>query len=226
MKPGSDTASPQHNPMKKINIKPTAAPALDQPAAPTRAQDEIHDNVASDIAMSPALTAAMVVDKFHAAQGLPGGVSISALAGRIERSAKEIQLGDLREIEALLLAQAHALNSVFTQYALRSASAATQDRASELLLLAIKAQAASRATLATLVDLKLPRQTVIARQANLAQGHQQVVNQGAVDARAEGHEVVSEVPTAALAAPGVPTLLPSRVRARKSPGQTVSRGQR
>jgi hypothetical protein len=40
--------------------------------------------------------------------------------------------------------------------------------------MALKAQAQSRATISALVDLKYPRTTVIAKQANVANGPQQV----------------------------------------------------
>jgi 3-oxoacyl-ACP reductase-like protein len=203
--------------MKQTNAKSTAVPALGSQTVPVPAPGEIRDEVAGEIALSPSLTAASVIDKFHLAQGLPGGVDVVSLAGRIERAAEAIRAGDLAEIEALLLAQAHALNSVFVQYALRSAGAATQDRASELLLLAMKAQAGSRATLSTLVDLKVPRTTLIAKQANLAQGHQQVNNAAPTPAPVPP---VNTVPALALGNEAVVLSVP-RARTRKLAERTI-----
>lgn len=184
----------------------------------------LHDQLAGDMALSPALAAAMVVDVFHAMKGPAidqrGGVSITALAEKIERTAVAIQGGDLAEVEQLLLAQAYALNVIFTQYCLRSAGAATQDRATELLAVAMKAQANSRATLATLVDLKFPKTTVIAKQANLSQGHQQVNNGADAIRSPDDHSGGGVGPTTVLRGPS------SRARTRKSTDRTISEHRR
>jgi len=212
-------------PMTRDGYVPALHAAAPIPASARCEEQPVHDEIAGNVAMSPAVNAALVVDVFHPVKG---SASITALADKIERTAAAIRAGDLADIEELLMAQAQALGSIFTQYALRSAGAVTQDRATELLLVAIKAQAASRATLATLVDLKLPRQTVIARQANLAAGPQQVNNHPAPGTPPQLPEGPSVVPVASAAPQGqtLQVRAASRVRARKAADRTIPEGRR
>ena len=55
--------------------------------------------------------------------------------------------------------------------------------------LALKAQAQSRATISALVDLKFPRQATFVKQANIANGPQQVNNGAATEAHPEDGEL-------------------------------------
>ena len=92
--------------------------------------------------------------------------------------------------EAMLVTQAHALDSIFTELARRSALNMGEyiEASEKYMRLALKAQAQCRATIETLAALKNPP-IVIARQANISNGPQQV-NNGAPPPRAE------ETPTA------------------------------
>jgi len=94
----------------------------------------------------------------------------------LERASKQIKSGDLSKIEEMYISQAMALEVMF-------ASLARKAKAQEKLLqyethmrLALKAQNQCRATLQALVQLKQPSQTTFVKQANIAQGHQQVNN--------------------------------------------------
>jgi hypothetical protein len=79
-------------------------------------------------------------------------------------------------MEAMLVSQATALQTIFTDLA-RKAQAQTYQKQLEVYLgLALKAQAQSRATISALVDLKYPRQATFVKQANIAHGPQQVNN--------------------------------------------------
>jgi hypothetical protein len=90
--------------------------------------------------------------------------------------------GNLSQAEAILLAQALALDSIFGNLACQAARPLSNgldlERGERLLRLALKAQAQSRASLETLLTAKNPP-VVIARQANISAGHQQVNNGGA-----------------------------------------------
>ncbi|MEO7937084.1 MAG: hypothetical protein ABIR55_00515, partial [Burkholderiaceae bacterium] len=84
--------------------------------------------------------------------------------------------GDLQVMEQMLVAQATALQTMFASLARR---AAIQDRLTHTqayMGLALKAQNQSRATIATLIELKHPKQATFVRQANIAHGAQQVNN--------------------------------------------------
>jgi hypothetical protein len=84
--------------------------------------------------------------------------------------------GDLSTMESMLIGQATALQTIFASLA-RRAQAQTQQRHLEAFLgLALKAQSQSRATIATLVELKYPRQVAFVKQTNVSHGPQQVNN--------------------------------------------------
>jgi len=94
----------------------------------------------------------------------------------LEKATKQIKLGDLSKIEEMYISQAMALEVMFASLARR---AKAQDKLLQYethMRLALKAQNQSRATLQALVQLKQPANTQFIKQANIAQGHQQVNN--------------------------------------------------
>ncbi len=97
----------------------------------------------------------------------------------LEVSTKRIKGGDLTSLEAMLVGQATALQSIFVSHARRSQQQTHQASLEAFLGLALKAQAQSRATILAVVDLKYPKQATIVEQANIAHGPQQV-NNGAI----------------------------------------------
>jgi hypothetical protein len=108
--------------------------------------------------------------------GLGDDFSFQSTMQVLEKTIQQIQSGDLSKIEEMYISQAVALEAMFTHLA-RSA------RGQEKLLqyethmrFALKAQNQCRATLQALVQLKQPSNTTFVKQANIAQGHQQVNN--------------------------------------------------
>jgi hypothetical protein len=94
----------------------------------------------------------------------------------LEKAAKQIKSGDLSKIEEMYISQAMALEVMFASLARR---AKAQDKLLQYethMRLALKAQNQCRATLQAFVQLKQPSQTTFVKQANIAQGHQQVNN--------------------------------------------------
>jgi hypothetical protein len=77
----------------------------------------------------------------------------------------------------MLVGQAHSLDAIFTELARRSAANMGEyiEASEKYMRLALKAQAQCRATIETLAALKNPP-VVIARQANISAGPQQVNN--------------------------------------------------
>src|SRR5204862_5263051 len=106
-----------------------------------------------------------------------GDVDLTACLTSLNESIAAVHHGDLRQAEGILIAQAIALNAVFTD--LSQCSARTMyrrlDTAERLMRLALRAQGQCRATLETLAVIKNPP-TVFAKQANIAAGPQQVNN--------------------------------------------------
>lgn len=84
--------------------------------------------------------------------------------------------GDDIVLQRMLLNQAVATQQIFSNLAQLARANAKNSRHDPLMVLALKAQAASRATITALGDLRNPRTTVFAKQVNAAGGHQQVNN--------------------------------------------------
>ena len=126
-------------------------------------------------ALRPAINALLVIDAFK--NNIMGkDVDMGAMLGTLQNSMQEVKDGDLTSLEAMLLGQATALQTVFTSLALRAASQERLQNYQTFMGLALKAQAQSRATLSALVELKHPRQATFVKQANIAHGPQQVNN--------------------------------------------------
>ena len=97
---------------------------------------------------------------------------VSALTDKISI----IQDGDMKPIEAMLISQAHALQTMFVTMGRMAASKTQLAQYTAFMNMALKAQSQSRATIQALVELKYPKQATFVKQANIANGHQQVNN--------------------------------------------------
>jgi hypothetical protein len=126
-------------------------------------------------ALAPSIVCASVITPY---QGNIVGkdIDVSALARGLRDTFDSVKGGDMSSLEAMLIGQANALQTIFASLA-RKAYAQDNLRVMEPLLgMALKAQAQSRATISALVDLKYPRQATFVKQANIANGPQQVNN--------------------------------------------------
>jgi hypothetical protein len=106
--------------------------------------------------------------------GAPGLVELLADLGT---QCLAVSSGDLRRPEAVLTAQMQTLDAIFnhlTRFAYRNWR--RLDHAEPLLRLALKAQSQCRATVEAIGVMKNPPPTVIAKQANVTSGPQQVNN--------------------------------------------------
>ena len=135
------------------------------------------EKVLAELALSPAMNAAATVVLFG--KGTLGQLQITETLEAMTEVAAKVRKGDLSWPEEMLVTQAAALNSIFTDLARRSgANMGEYIEASELYMrLALKAQAQCRATIETLAPMKNPP-VVIARQANISNGPQQVNDGG------------------------------------------------
>jgi hypothetical protein len=91
-------------------------------------------------------------------------------------SIKLLQGNDLRDVEATLTGQMMALDAIFTKLARQALQSNIVPHIETFTRLAMKAQNQSRATAQTLASIKQPRQAVFMKQANIANGPQQVNN--------------------------------------------------
>lgn len=169
---------------KPVNAKDTPVPAAVAPVDKTRhlqvlrdprkSEDRQFADLVSDGLASNASTAIRFVKQEH------GEVSLTHLVASLRDQGEAVNRGDLTAAERMLSAQAVALNAVFAEMARRAAlNMGEHLGATETYMrLALKAQSQSRATVETLAAIKNPP-VVFARQANINNGGQQQVNNGA-----------------------------------------------
>ena len=153
---------------KKQTTKAIEKPKAEQPS-PMTPETKAH------AALSASVNGASVI---HAFQDNVMGkdTDINVLITELQDSCKDINAGDLKILEDMLVNQAKALQSIFTSLARKAHNQTVQKHYEAFLGLALKAQSQSRATITALVDLKYPRQATYVKQANIAHGAQQVNN--------------------------------------------------
>jgi hypothetical protein len=117
--------------------------------------------------------AAAVMDKYTA--NIFGETDVGALIDMLVTDIKQVQGGDLGKVEAMLMGQAEALQSMFVSFARRAQVQDYQPNLESFFRMALKAQNQCRMTLETLTTIKNPP-VVYAKQANIAHGPQQVNN--------------------------------------------------
>lgn len=101
---------------------------------------------------------------------------IADVARALSDKISTIQNGDMQPIEAMLIGQAQALQTMFVTLGRMAASKTQLAQYTAFMNMALKAQSQSRATIQALTELKYPRQATFVKQANISSGHQQVNN--------------------------------------------------
>ncbi|MBQ0944112.1 hypothetical protein KAK07_12280 [Ideonella sp. 4Y16] len=166
-RPSADTPPPPEPQKPK-------AWCLELKAEEGKTRDELMAQVAADGIVGNARTMASF--------GAPtfGDLSLTECAMVLTKTAQELDKGDMSASVRLLSAQAIALNGIFGELARVGQLNMFNhpDYAERYLRLAFKAQAQSRATLEAIATIKNPP-VVFARQANINNGGQQQVNNGA-----------------------------------------------
>ena len=157
---------------------------------PLAKQDKISESESyAKISLSASYMGAILADSFTSTI-LPQAEMaevVSALSDKITT----IQDGDMKPIEAMLISQAHALQTMFVTLGRMAASKTSLPQYTAFMNMALKAQSQSRATIQALVELKYPKQATFVKQANIANGHQQV-NNGSLDNNTRAHAHVNE----------------------------------
>lgn len=148
-----------------MNRKPKSAAA----SKPDKSSGERN----AELALQPSVNAAAVIQTF--AGKMVGEPDINFLVENLLDTFATVNDGDLANMEGMLVGQATALQTIFCSLARRAQVQTSQRNLEAFLSLALKAQSQSRATIATLVDLKYPRQAAtFVKQTNVAHGAQQV----------------------------------------------------
>jgi hypothetical protein len=161
------------------------AGATDEPAATqgseknlrvTNQEGKSRARILAELVVTPTVLNASTVTCF--AKGMAGEIDITEAIVVMTEKVVKVKAGDLTDVETTLVAQAMALDAVFNEMARRApANMGEYLNATETYLrLGLKAQAQCRATLQTLAEIKNPQPVTFVRQANIANGPQQVNN--------------------------------------------------
>ena len=178
------------NPITPAAVIPANPKTLQVPQLPYQTPAQ----ALAGASLLPAFNAATVIDAYQ--PNLMGDeVEMTALVEALQETTDKTKAGDLSTLEAMLIGQATALQTIFTSLAKRAQRQEYQKNLEAFLGLALKAQAQSRATISALVELKYPRHALFVKQANIAQGPQQV-NNGQAPTEGNTHKDRPEYPFA------------------------------
>lgn len=152
--------------------------AIKQPTAKTKLVTKKPQGLTKEqqakIAVSSSVMSAAAAEPF--AKILFPEIDINDLSTELKVRIKTVNDGDLSGMEAILVGQAQALQTIFTSLARKAASQEYLKNYGLFMNLALKAQAQSRATIQALTELKYPKQVAFVKQANISNGHQQINN--------------------------------------------------
>ncbi|MGZ8172615.1 hypothetical protein [Methylobacter sp.] len=150
------------------------------------------DREIAGLLTSPTVQAAITIQQWQGA-----GTEINALVDVLSSQIDQVYEGNMNRPEAMLLAQAHTLDELFNNLARRAHDQEQMKHYETFLRMALKAQGQCRATLETLAAIKTPP-IIFAKQANIANGHQQINN--GISASATHAEEIKNQPNELLEA--------------------------
>ena len=144
---------------------------------------ETEQDVIARTALRPSVQAGVTIHQWTSKK-LPGS-DLPALVEELRQQCAAASRGEFVRSEAMLIAQAHTLDAIFNDLARRAQLNVGQylGAADTYLRLALRAQTQCRATLETLATIKNPPNVAFVKQANIANGPQQV-NNGTTPSRA------------------------------------------
>ena len=156
----------------------------------------MHQTVRAALAIMPSVNSAIVIEAFCKTLGTQ---SVQDLVQPLRANIRDVQGGDLARADAMLISQAYALQTIFTELSRRAALNMGEHMGAveTYLRLAVKAQALCRRALEVLATIKNPP-VVFAKQANIAHGHQQVNNAPARVENTKGENELLEDQHAAM----------------------------
>jgi len=124
---------------------------------------------------SPELAAYRVINGVEHKSGMGENADVPALLAELRGQAVAVNGGSLTRVEAMLMNQATALQSLFSRLAERGMGCNDAVPFECNMRMALRAQSQCRATLETLAAIKNPP-VLIAKQANVTTGPQQINN--------------------------------------------------
>jgi len=137
--------------------------------------DEMAARKMTAVVSAPEMAALRVIRGAERKDGIWDSIDVPALMDQLRDQASAVNRGDLSQAEAMLMNQATALQSLFARLAERGMSCDLAPAFESNMRMALRAQSQCRATLETLAAIKNPP-VIFAKQANIANGHQQINN--------------------------------------------------
>ncbi len=148
-------------------------------------KQKLEEKRLAEIATTPSANAAVIIQDYCTAFGEQDS---QALVNRLSDSIKKVAEGnDTKALQAILMGQAEALQSIFVNFSRRAVHQEMMCHFESFIKFALKAQSQCRATLETLAAIKNPP-IVYAKQANISNGPQQVNNGATATAQASPAE--------------------------------------
>ena len=198
----------------KTDIKTARA----KKAALAKQDEKAESERYAKISLSASFMSAAISDSFTSA--LLPDAKLADVASALGNKISTIQNGDMKPIEAMLIGQAQALQTMFVTLGRMAATKTGLQQYTAFMNMALKAQSQSRATIQALTELKYPKQATFVKQANIAGGNQQVNNGQVTDkphtthAHAHAHaRVIENQPNELLSEMNNATLDTSRTAA-------------
>lgn len=159
---------------KKAKAEAEAFPRKAVPVHAGKTEEETCRNHAG-VTTSPELAAHRVIRAAEHNSGLGEHIDVPTMLETLREQVKAVHGGDLKQAEAMLMNQATALQSLFARLTEKAMEQTHMPNLEGFMRMALRAQSQCRTTLETLSAIKNPP-IVYAKQANIAQGHQQVNN--------------------------------------------------
>lgn len=156
------------NPKESATTK--AAPGL----MVERRTNESESAALARAALNPIVQAALTTEAYN--RSLPAVEDLNAVVAELETQARAVNSGSLLQGETMLTAQAHSLDAVYNELVRRAKRAELLPQLETYLKYALRAQAQCRATWEAISAIKNPSSMIVTRQANIANGPQQVNN--------------------------------------------------
>lgn len=147
---------------------------------------QTESEVQTIVSLAPSYMSAILTESFT--KSLFPKAKIEDVGRALSDRAETIQAGDTTTLEAMLISQAQALQTLFVMLGRKAADQTQLTQYTAFMNIALKAQSQSRATIQALTELKYPKQATFVKQANIANGHQQVNNDTKTGTRAHAKE--------------------------------------
>ena len=162
----------------------SGAPKLDIHLEP----GETVQQKAARIAVAGTASNAYLTMVFGLSSGMVTNDEFGAIHAELKKAVERTKTGGTEQADEMLTAQAVALNQMLMEMGRRAALNMNQypEATDTYLRLALKAQSQCRQTLESLAEIRNPRHVAFVKQANIANGHQQVNNGVAPESTAQG----------------------------------------